>query len=161
MPVPARSPSRRAAAPALRCGVDLVEVGLVREALAAHGARYLARVYTPAERADADAAEEPLRTQRLAARFAAKEAVIKLLGLVREGLGWHDIEVVRDAEGACALRLRGAAARRARALRLGPIALSLSHEPHHAIAFVTACPQAAPRPGRPPIPVLPRHGALP
>ena len=89
MTVPPRSRSRRASTVdlALRCGVDLVSVNRLRESLARHGERFVARLFTAAERHDVDtrSGTELLRAQRLAARFAAKEACIKALGLSTSG----------------------------------------------------------------------------
>ena len=86
--------------------------------------------------------------RHLAARWAAKEAVAKLLGIGLRGLGgvgrpgealaWTEIEVLSDAQGRPALTLHGRAAERARELQLGPIALSLSHTREHAIASAVA-----------------------
>lgn len=121
----------------MSCGVDLVAVDRVVESLARHGDRFLERLYTAREQADA-CGVPALRGQRLAARFAAKEAAIKALGLVEVGLGWRDIEVVRHRDGACSLRLTGAAERQATHLGLHDLALSLSHEGNWAIAMVQA-----------------------
>src|SRR6266536_6446302 len=81
-------------------------------------------------------------------RWAAKEAVAKLLGVGLRGLGgagrpdgalaWTEIEVLSDPQGRPTLALHGRAADRARVLGLGPIALSLAHTREHAIANATA-----------------------
>ena len=134
------------------CGVDLVAVDRLAASLARHGERFLDRLYTAGEQADA-CGVPALRVQRLAARFAAKEAAIKALGLVEVGLGWRDIEVVRHADGACSLRLSGTAARLAVRQGLCDLALSLSHEGNWAIAMVQArfrTPVFQPRPTTPP-----------
>ena len=121
----------------MSCGVDLVAVDRIAESLALHGDRFLERLFTAREQADA-CGVPALREQRLAARFAAKEAAIKALGLVEVGLGWRDIEVVRHCDGACSLRLTGTAERQAAHLGLHDLALSLSHEGNWAIAMVQA-----------------------
>ncbi len=114
-------------------GVDLIEVERVRDVLARHGERFLARVYTAAERtACSDSVE------RLAARFAAKEAVAKALGTGIGDIGWRDIEVGGDARGRPIVTLHGPAAVRAADVGLTQLALSLSHTREHAIAFVVA-----------------------
>ena len=127
----------------LYTGIDLIEIERIARAAERWGDRFLVRVYTPAELAIYRA-----RPASLAARWAAKEAVAKLLGLGLRGLGgagrsddalaWTEIEVLSDAQGRPALTLHGRAAARARTLGLGPIALSLSHTREHAIASAVA-----------------------
>ena len=117
-------------------GVDLTEIERIATAIKRHGDRFLARVYTAQELADCAA-----RTESLAARFAAKEAVGKALGtgIWRHGVDWRDIEVRRDpASGAPQLRLYNAAAARAATLGLHQWSISLSHDRDRAIAFVVA-----------------------
>jgi holo-[acyl-carrier protein] synthase len=119
----------------MRAGIDLVHIPGVRASLARFGDRYLVRVYTPGE--IADAAVDPVRmAERLAARFAAKEAVIKALGLAEVGVAWTDMEVCRAADGHCTLSLHGAAQRQADALGADSIALSLTHDGDYAAAVV-------------------------
>ena len=101
-----------------------------------HGDRFLSRVYTDTELSVCGG-----RTQSLAARFAAKEAVAKALGtgIWREGIGWTDIEVGRNMEtGAPVLSLHGPALAQAEKLGLTTWSISLSHDREHAIAFVVA-----------------------
>lgn len=123
----------------VRTGVDIIEIERVRAAIAAHGERFLRRVYTEAERACCGE-----RVESLAARFAAKEAVAKALGVGvwREGVGWTDIEVLRDERGAPTLHLHGAAAALAAELGLTTWSISLSHHRTQAIAFVIAMDEA-------------------
>ncbi len=119
---------------AQRVGIDLTSVAAVRDALAAHGARYLARVYTTREQVDCGG--DPAR---LAARFAAKEATIKVLRPgQRTPLPWVDIEVIREADGHVELVLAGRAAAQAVAAGLGDFAVSLTHEGDRACAVVIA-----------------------
>ena len=127
----------------LYTGIDLIEIERIARAVERWGNRFLGRVYTPAELAIYRA-----RPASLAARWAAKEAVAKLLGVGLRGLGgagspgdalaWTEIEVLSDPQGRPALTLHGRAAARARALGLGPIALSLAHTREHAIASAVA-----------------------
>ena len=119
----------------LRTGVDMIEIKRVGQSIDRHGDRILTRVYTEAE---LDACRD--RTESLAARFAAKEAVAKALGtgIWREGIGWTDIEVTRDEAGAPVLTLYGAAKLRAETLGLTTWSISLSHDRERAIAFVAA-----------------------
>jgi holo-[acyl-carrier protein] synthase len=115
----------------LRVGIDLVRVSRVEESLTAFGDRFLRRLFTDDEIAYAKAA--PAHTgERLAVRFAAKEAAKKALR-GPDGLGWRQIEVQRETSGACNLVLHDEAARVA-----GPCstAVSLSHEGDYATAVV-------------------------
>jgi holo-[acyl-carrier protein] synthase len=116
---------------AIRVGIDTVAVASVADALAAHGDRYLARVYTAAEQADCAGDAE-----RLAARFAAKEAAVKALRAGDGGLPWTAIEVVRDPTGAVDLALHGPAAALAEAAGVSDVAVSLTHEGGLASAVV-------------------------
>lgn len=133
-------------------GLDLVRVQDVAAAIARFGARYVDRVFTPAEAAYCAAAPGPLAIQRYAARVAAKEAARKVLRPTdapdAPGLGWRDVEVCRAPGGSPVLRLHGAAAARAIELRLGDLAVSLTHEPEWAAAIVAAVQLAAPEPSQ-------------
>jgi len=119
-------------------GVDLIEISRVERALARHADRFLARVFTPAEILYCRD-----RSPELAARFAAKEAVSKALGvgvrmMARDGINWREVEVIGDMRGRPLVRLYGRAAERAEELGLTEWAISLSHTREHAIAFVVA-----------------------
>ena len=116
-------------------GVDLIEIERVREVLARHPDRFAARCFTEAEAAYCRRGAHA--EERFAARFAAKEAVMKALGTGwSQGVNFRDIEVTRQPSGAPGIRLAGAA--RAIADRLGVqrIDLSLSHGRDQAIAIV-------------------------
>jgi holo-[acyl-carrier protein] synthase len=121
-------------------GVDLVEVTRVRAAIEhpQSGARFLARVFTDAERAYAEGRGEG-RFESYAARFAAKEATMKALGV---GWGadatWLDIEVVRPATGRPAIVLSGRAATTATAAGIVRLHLALTHTATLALAHVIA-----------------------
>ena len=122
----------------LSTGVDLIEIARVERMLSRYGDRFLARVFTPAEILYCRG-----RTAELAARFAAKEAVSKALGvgvrmIARDGIHWQDVEVIGDPRGKPLVRLYGRAAERANELGLVEWAISLSHTREHAIAFVVA-----------------------
>jgi holo-[acyl-carrier protein] synthase len=121
----------------LRVGIDLVRVSTVRDAIAAHGERYLARVYTARELEDCRTAGvvDPLR---LAARFAAKEAAMKALRVGDEAVPWPSIEVVRHRTGHAELELHGRAGELAAAQGLEHLAVSLTHEDEYASAVVAA-----------------------
>ncbi|GIL15717.1 MAG: holo-[acyl-carrier-protein] synthase [Chloroflexota bacterium] len=120
----------------LRTGVDLIEIARVQAAIARYGERFTRRVYT-----DGELAYCAGRVPSLAARFAAKEAVSKALGVGiqhREGVAWREIEVLSAANGFPTVRLHGKAQRRARQIGVTAIALSFSHAREHALAFVIA-----------------------
>ncbi len=122
----------------MRVGIDLVSVDTVAASIRAHGDRYLQRVYTEAELRDCRDGEGAADPQRLAARFAAKEAALKVLRPTGEAIPWQDIEVVREPSGWVELKLSGAAAASAADQGLGELALSVSHEAGFATAVVVA-----------------------
>jgi holo-[acyl-carrier protein] synthase len=122
---------------AVRVGIDLVSVDTVRESIREHGDRYLERIYTEAELRDCLGAEGTV-PERLAARFAAKEATIKVLRPTDEPIPWRDIEVIRHRSGWVELELGGCAATLAAGQSLGDFAVSVSHEAGFATAVVIA-----------------------
>ncbi len=122
---------------AIRVGIDLVSADAVRDSIAAHGERYLQRVYSEREVADCGTAAG-LDPERLAGRFAAKEAAFKVLRVGDEAVAWRDVEVRRDPSGWVELRLSGQAANLAATAGIGDLALSLSHERGFGVAVVLA-----------------------
>jgi holo-[acyl-carrier protein] synthase len=123
---------------ALAVGVDLIELARIERAVARHGKRFLARIYTPAEIAHCRG-----RVPELAARFAAKEAVSKALGvgmglIGAEGIGWREVEVLPDGRGKPEVYLSGRARALAAKQGLETWAISLSHGQEQAVAFVVA-----------------------
>ena len=123
-------------------GVDLVLVREIADAIAAFGNHYLDRVYTAGELAYARG-PAAVQAERLAARFAAKEAVLKVLGAPDVGVDLRSIEVERAADGTCSIRLTGRARELAARGRIRDIAVSLTHEHEYAAAFVVATRPAA------------------
>jgi holo-[acyl-carrier protein] synthase len=131
-------------------GVDIIEVARVRQAAERWGWRFLRRVYTAGELADCGVAAGAPRYESLAARWAAKEAAAKALGLGLSGLAagespvaplrFLELEVARGPAGRPELRLHGRAATAAAALGLTQLSLSLSHTHEHAVASVVALP---------------------
>jgi len=120
----------------LETGIDLIEVERVEQAIAKYGERFLNRVYTEQELAYCRG-----RAHELAARFAAKEAMSKLLGVGiqhPDGVHWREMQVVSGKRGKPSLKLSGKAARRAKKLGFKKFSLSLSHSRDHAIALVVA-----------------------
>ncbi|MEZ4368918.1 MAG: 4'-phosphopantetheinyl transferase superfamily protein [Kofleriaceae bacterium] len=140
-------PSRARERSSLDVGVDLVAIDEVAAALARFGARYKARLFTAREQADCDARGRAAAAS-YAARFAAKEAVLKVLAPPDVRPPWTDIEVVRRASGACRVALHGAGRQLARRRRLAAWSVSLSHEAGVAVALVAARRAPAPTKGR-------------
>lgn len=123
----------------LRVGIDLASVELVRDAIETHGDHYLHRVYTERELRDCTAGSDPEpSSERLAARFAAKEATLKVLRPGEVGVPLSAIEVIRAPDGAVALELTGAAATLAEKAGITELTLSLTHEGKFAAAVVIA-----------------------
>ena len=123
---------------ALAIGVDLIELDRIERAVDRYGDRFLERVFTPGE-----LERYRRRLPELAARFAAKEAVSKALGvgmrhLSPQGIRWQEVEVLSAPGGRPLLRLSGRALDLARENGLHEWAISLTHGRDHAIAFVTA-----------------------
>ena len=116
-------------------GVDITEVARIRAAVERFGERFLTRVFTPEE--VRYCTSKPNADERLAARFAAKEAGMKAVGTGwRRGVSWRDVEVVRQPGGRPSLRLSGKLAEFAALLGCKQTHLSLSHTAEQAIAFV-------------------------
>jgi holo-[acyl-carrier protein] synthase len=121
----------------LRVGIDVVQISRVAESLERFGERFMRRLFTADEIAYANQAPR-LVAERLAARFAAKEAALKAFDLGQEGVDWRDIEVRKLPGGACRLALHGKAAALAAARGADEIAISLSHDGDYATAIVTS-----------------------
>ena len=111
-------------------GIDIIRISRIRDSLARFGDRFTRRVLTPGEMAYVRG-----RPETMAGRWAAKEAVSKVLGLGVRGIGWRDIEIERLPTGQPSVKLNGRAARRAEQLGMGRIALSISHESEFAVAI--------------------------
>ncbi|WP_213954194.1 MULTISPECIES: holo-ACP synthase [unclassified Variovorax] len=133
------TPRRQDPASSLRLGVDLVDVHAIEDSLAEFGDRFVHRIFSRHEIEISNGSPE-----RLAARFAAKEAVIKALDLAELGVDWRNIEVRSSATGRPGMRLAGNVAARARELGAHDIMVSLSQEGSIAMAAVIA--QIGPEP---------------
>jgi len=119
----------------LGIGTDLAEVDRIRESIARFGDRFLNRIYTAGERAYSASKANPV--ERLAARFAAKEAGMKAIGTGwSQGVTWQDFAVVNEESGRPTLALGGAAKRKADAMGVKHISLSLTHTSATALAVV-------------------------
>lgn len=118
----------------LACGVDLVDIAAFGRALDVTKGRMGTVCFTDRERAQSRG-----RIDRLASRWAVKEAVAKTLGVgLMQGVGFHDVEVMADADGPLDLTLHGEAAKLAAQRALTYWAISVSHEAGLAMAFVVA-----------------------
>lgn len=124
----------QAALNGLACGVDLVDVGAMARSNRLTQGRFAETCFTNGELLDARG-----RPERLATRWAVKEAVCKVLGVgLLRGIGFHDIEVVRDDSGSLSVRLLNEAHRVSISKALTQWAISATHERDLAIAFVVA-----------------------
>ena len=117
----------------LRHGIDLVECRRIAHMLERHGRRFLDRVLTEAERARAARYRHP--TQFVAGRWAAKEAILKMIGTGwRDGITWTDMEILPDELGQPLVTLSGETARIAEKLGVKRVILSITHTKDHAAA---------------------------
>ena len=110
----------------LGTGIDLAEVGRIRDAIGRYGDRFIQRIYTAAEIAYVE--RKANRFERYAGRFAAKEAGMKAIGTGwKRGVRWVDFEVSNLPSGRPTLRLHGEAARLAGKMGVKSISLSITH----------------------------------
>ncbi len=123
--------------PPVRVGIDLVTVDSVRDSIQTHAEHYLQRIYTERELQDCRTSSG-VDPERLAARFAAKEATLKVLRPDGVGIPWDTIEVRRHPAGWVELELSGPAAELAAQAGVTELALSIAHEGGFATAVVIA-----------------------
>ena len=116
-------------------GIDVVDVARLRETLS-RTPSFRERCFTPGERAYAERARDS--AERFAVRFAAKEAVMKAMGVGLGAFGFHDVEVVRAADGVPTLLITGDAARLADERGVIRWHVSLTHTETTAAAYVIA-----------------------
>ncbi|HEV2356389.1 MAG TPA: holo-ACP synthase [bacterium] len=117
-------------------GIDIIEVDRIRRATVRWGDVFLSRVFTPRERGYAGASRSA--AERLAGRFAAKEAVMKALGLGLRRMAWREIEIEGDPLGRPVVRLSGGAAEAAARLGVQAWFVSISHTRDLAVAHAVA-----------------------
>jgi holo-[acyl-carrier protein] synthase len=118
-------------------GIDLVETGRVAGMVKEHGERFLQRVFTPAELAYARSTRD--ETEKLSGRFAAKEAILKLVGTGWRGkIAWTDIEVINNEMGQPVVTLSGEVAKIAADMGISQISISITHTANFAIASAVA-----------------------
>ena len=115
-------------------GIDLMQGERIRRVFGRHGDRFLHRIYTRRELDYCNAARDPY--ERLAARWAAKEATFKALGCPKSITRWTDIEVTHSDAGAPRVLLSGETGRWARDAGIAAIEISLSHSDGLAVASV-------------------------
>ncbi len=119
-------------------GIDAADIPRIARAIERWGQPFLDRVYTPAEQAYCRG-----MAQRLAGRFAAKEAISKVLGTGIGAIRWREMEILPDPRGKPIVYLHGQAADTAGRLGLGPISVSITHTGDLALAFALALGNAA------------------
>ena len=112
-------------------GIDIIEIRRIKGVVERWGDRFLNRIYTPQELTFCGG-----KANRLAARFAAKEAASKALGLGIRGIAWKEIEVVRQRGHPPSLKLHGRAKARAEFLNISQLTISISHSREYAVASV-------------------------
>ena len=121
----------------LHIGIDVVLISHVRKSLTDFGDRFIRRLFSAQEATYANESAGVV-AERLAARFAAKEATLKAFDLCDSGINWRDIEVVKTASGACRLMLHGRAAELVAKTGVNEVSLSMSHDGDYATAVVAA-----------------------
>jgi holo-[acyl-carrier protein] synthase len=118
-------------------GVDIVDIARIEAAINRHGRQFINRVFTKAEIKYCSSRHRP--AQNYAARFAAKEAVFKILRTgLSGGIRWTDVEIINDPAGCPSARLRRAARDTAQRLHITKIHLSISHTHSLSIAIASA-----------------------
>ncbi len=118
-------------------GIDLVDFPRIAEMFERHGQRFMDRVFTAAEQEYANANKNKM--EKLAGRFAAKEAILKLLGTGWRGkIAWTDIEIINNEMGQPQVTVSGEVKEIAQRLGIGDISVSITHTANFAIASATA-----------------------
>ena len=111
-------------------GVDIIEIPRIEDAIARWGEKFLRRIYT-----DLELKLYRRKLPSLAARFAGKEAIMKVLGAGNKGIGWRDIEILSDSTGKPLVSLYNTAQKIASDLGLDGMTITISHSREYAIAF--------------------------
>ena len=118
-------------------GIDLVDFPRIAEMVARHGQRFMDRVYTASEQEYANTNKNKM--EKLAGRFAAKEAILKLLGTGWRGkIAWTDIEIINNELGQPRVTVSGQVKEIAEKLGIGDISVSITHTANFAIASAMA-----------------------
>lgn len=122
----------------VRCGIDIVDISRFVKKLEEGSTAFFEKCFTENEITYCNSSKDlGKKAERFAARWAAKEAVGKALGtgLLSEGVGMHDIEVIKDERGTPGIRLSGGALKHANELGMSSISISLSHDGGVAAAY--------------------------
>ena len=120
-------------------GIDLVDFERIDQMLMRHKKRFLNRVFTAREQAEAFELVDRNQSQRLAGRFASKEAILKLLGTGWRGkIAWTDMEITNNSFGQPQVELSGQVEKIAKKAGVGNITLSITHTANFAIASAVA-----------------------
>ena len=118
-------------------GIDLVDCPRIEKMIKRHGGRFIHRVFTAAEQAYAEVNKD--RVEKFAGRFAAKEAILKLMGTGWRGkIAWTDIEVINNPVGQPEVTLSGEVEKLAKGLGIEHISVSITHTANFAIASAVA-----------------------
>ncbi len=118
-------------------GIDLVDCPRIEAMIERHGERFIQRVFTAAEQAYAEANKNEI--EKLAGRFAAKEAVLKLMGTGWRGkIAWTDVEIINNSSGQPEVTLGGEVEKIAGKLGIKHISVSITHTANFAIASAVA-----------------------
>jgi holo-[acyl-carrier protein] synthase len=121
-------------------GIDLVDCPRIEQMIQRHGERFVKKVFTAAEQAYAEANKNEV--EKLAGRFAAKEAILKLVGTGWRGkIAWTDIEIINNATGQPEVNLNGEVRIIAEQLGIKHISVSITHTANFAIASAVALAQ--------------------
>ena len=122
-------------------GIDLVDCPRIEQMIERHGDRFIKRVFTAAEQAYAG--KNKNEVEKLAGRFAAKEAILKLVGTGWRGrIAWTDIEIINNAAGQPEVTLGGEVRKIADKLDIKRISVSITHTANFAIASAVALAQS-------------------
>ena len=122
----------------VRCGIDIADVSRFEKIVKDGNTAFINKCFTQDEISYCEASNNDLKkAERYAVRFAAKEAAGKALGtgLISDGVGMHDIEVVKDQKGAPGLKLTGGALKHAEEIGMRSVSVSLSHDGGMAAAY--------------------------
>ena len=118
-------------------GIDLVDCPRIEDMIEQHGERFINRIFTAAEQAYAEANKNKI--EKLAGRFAAKEAILKLMGTGWRGkIAWTDIEIINNSSGQPEVTLAGEVKKNADKLGIKHISVSITHTANFAIASAVA-----------------------
>ncbi len=122
-------------------GIDLVDCARIEDMVKRHGERFVNRVFTATEQAYAESNKNSI--EKLAGRFAAKEAILKLLGTGWRGkIAWTDIEVVNNSAGQPEVALTGEVKKIGDELGIKHVSVSITHTANFAIASAVALAQS-------------------